>query len=355
MQKYCFLSVFLDFKSKNEQMILVTGATGLVGGNLIWHLLKENDRIVAIRRRTSNPEVLRVIFSFYTSTPDEFLDRIDWKIADVLDKNSISEAMQNISVVYHCAAIVSFADNSETISETNVTGTRNVVRSALENNIRKLCFVSSIAACGRSVKDGPIDEETVWKESSKHSPYKLSKYYSEQEVWKGIQEGLNAVIVNPGVILGISGTKTGSSELFLRVKKGLKFYTKGGSGYVDVQDVVQAMILLTKSDISGKRFILVGENCSNRDIINWMADGFGNRRPVICIGKTILWIVGCLSELTGKVFNFRPLIDRATARTISHREYYSGEKIKNAIEISFKPIELCIHDVCKFQKQGDSK
>jgi dihydroflavonol-4-reductase len=253
MQKYCFLSVFLDFKSKNEKMILVTGGTGLVGGNLIWHLLKENDRIVAIRRRTSNPEALRIIFSFYTSTIDEFLDRIDWIIADLLDENSISEAMQNISVVYHCAAIVSFDNKAEIISETNVTGTRNVVRAALKNNISKLCFVSSIAACGSSGNDAATDEETGWKDSPNHSLYKLSKYYSEQEVWKGIKEGLNAVIVNPGVILGVSGTHTGSSEIFLHVQKGLMFYTKGGSGYVDVQDVVQAMILLTKSDISGER------------------------------------------------------------------------------------------------------
>ena len=353
MQKYCFLSVFLDFKLKNEKMILVTGATGLVGGNLIWHLLKENDRIVAIRRRTSKPEVLRIIFSFYTSTPDDFLDRIDWIIADVLDERSISVAMKNISIVYHCAAIVSFVNSAEIISDTNVTGTRNVVRAALENNITKLCFVSSIAACGGSGDDKPIDEETGWKDSNHHSPYKLSKYYSEQEVWKGIKEGLNAVIVNPGVILGVSGTTSGTSELFLQVQKGLMFYTKGGSGYVDVQDVVQAMILLTKSDISCERFILVSENCSNRDILNWMADGFGKRRPLICIGEKVLWVVGYLSEITGKVFHFHPLIDRATVRTISHREYYSGKKIKNALGISFKPIELCIHDVCKFQKQGN--
>ena len=348
MQKYCFLSVFLDFKSKNEKMILVTGATGLVGGNLIWHLLKENDRIVAIRRRTSNPEALRIIFSFYTSTPDEFLERIDWIIADVLDENSISLAMHNISIVYHCAAIVSFASTKEIISDTNVTGTRNVVRVALANNISKLCFVSSIAACGSSVIDGIIDEETCRTDSSNRSLYSRSKYDSEQEVWKGIKDGLNAVIVNPGVILGVSGTHTGSSELFLHVQKGLLFYTKGGSGYVDVQDVVQAMILLTKSDISGERFILVGENCSNRDVINWMADAFGKRRPIICIGKTVLWMVGCLLELTGKVFHFSPIIDRGTVRTISHRAYYSTKKIKEAIGIDFKPMKQSIPAIIRF-------
>jgi len=329
-------------------MILVTGATGLVGGNLIWHLLQENDRVVAIRRSASNPDTIRTIFSFYTSAPDPFLAHIDWIIADVLDLNSIQVAMHDISLVYHCAAFVSFDDKAEKLDETNVTGTRNVVRAALENKIKKLCFVSSIAACGRDGKIEIIDEKSGIKDIKNKSLYSQSKYYSEQEVWKGIREGLDAVIVNPGVILGVSGNVSGSSQLFYQVQKGLMFYTRGGSGYVDVQDVVQAMILLMKSKIAGERFILVGDNCSNKDILCWMADGFGKRRPGICISKTILWIAGCILEITGNIFHFRPLIDRRSAHTISQREYYSNRKIKESIGIAFKPIEQSIHEITRF-------
>ena len=352
MQKYSFLSVFLDFKSKNEKMILITGATGLVGGNLIWQLLQENDRVVAIRRITSNLEPLRAIFSFYTPTPELYLARIDWKIGDVLDEKSIHVAMQGISIVYHCAAIVSFDKKDENISDTNITGTRNIVQASLVNKINKLCFVSSIAACGKTLTGDSINENSVWLYDQNRSVYSQSKYYSEQEVWKGIKQGLNAVIVNPGVVLGVSGTDKGSSQLFLQVQKGLLFYTNGGSGYVDVRDVVKAMIELTKSDISAQRFILVGENCSNKDILSWMSDGFEKRRPIIPLGKTVLQVAGFLLEMAGKIFSFHPIIDRGIARTFSHREFYSNRKISDAIGIRFNPIKQCIHEICNFQSKS---
>ena len=330
-------------------MILVTGATGLVGGNLMWLLLQENNRVAAIRRPTSNLDALRIIFSFYSSTPDEYLSRIDWINADVLDINSIRTAMKDISIVYHCAALVSFDKNAETLLDTNVTGTRNVVLAALDVKIDKLCFVSSIAACGRAFNNELIDEKSVWMDSSHRSPYSRSKYYSEQEVWKGIKKGLNAVIVNPGVILGVSGNKAGSTQLFSQVQKGLMFYTNGGSGYIDVQNVVKAMIQLTKSNISGERFILVSENCSNKDILSWMADGFGKRRPFIGIGRRTLWVIGLLSEIIGKIFHSHPLIDRQTARTATNREYYSNRKIENRIGFQFSTVEKCIKEVCLFR------
>ena len=155
---------------------------------------------------------------------------------------------------------------------------KNVVDAAIKSGVEKLCFVSSIAACGKAAHGEMIDEESCWVDTAHRSPYSLSKYLSEQEVWKGVARGLNAVIVNPGVILGVSGTETGSSQLFSQVRKGLMFYTNGGSGYVYVQDVVKAMMLLANSQISAQRFVLVAENCSNRDVLSWMADGFGKRR-----------------------------------------------------------------------------
>lgn len=329
-------------------MIVVTGATGLVGGNLIWYLLQENDRVVATCRPFSNRDSLRTIFSFYTSEPDEYLARIDWKMADVLDASSINDVLKGATTVYHCAAIVSFNTVSDDLLSTNVVGTRNIVQGALDNGVEKLCFVSSIAACDNGGNDEFIDESSLWSDSEDKSLYSKSKYYSEQEVWKGIQQGLNAVIVNPGVILGVSGNRSGISQLFEQVQKGLLFYTNGGSGYVDVQDIVKAMIRLTMSDISGERFILVGENCSNREIMNWMADGFGKHRPVILVGNSVLWLVGALSEFIGKVFHFSPLIDRGTARVASSRKYYSNEKIIKAIGFHFKPIEKSIREVCEY-------
>jgi len=332
-------------------MIIVTGGTGLVGGNLIWHLLQENDRIIAIKRLKSNLKPLRTIFSFYTSDPDVFLARIDWKVADVLNVNSLLDVFQDAKTVYHCAAVVSLGSNADVLIDTNVIGTKNVVDAAIKAGAEKFCFVSSIAACGKPARSEMIDEESGWVETAIHSSYSHSKYLSEQEVWKGIAQGLNAVIVNPGVILGVSGTDTGSSQLFSQVRKGLKFYTNGGSGYVDVKDVVRAMILLTNSEVSAQRFILVAENCCNKDVLSWMADGFGKRRPFIGVGKNTLWFVGVVSEVFGKLLHFEPLIDRGTARMATNREYYSSRKILETIGFQFTPIEKSIKEICEFQNK----
>lgn len=329
-------------------MILVTGATGLVGGHLLWHLLQENQKVTAIKRASSNLNPLRTIFSFYTNEPDLYLDRIEWKIADVLDESSLCEAFQDVRIVYHCAAIVSLGNGSEAMIETNVSGTKNVVKSALKTDIDKLCFVSSIAACGHVAKGLLIDENVEWTDSEGRSAYSRSKFYSEAEVWKGVELGLNAVIVNPGVILGVSGTETGSSQLFSQVRKGLAFYTNGGSGYVDVKDVVKAMINLTNSKIKNERFILVSENCSNKEILSWMADGFAKQRPWIGVGRSLLLFVGTVSELLAKIFKFRPLIDRGMARSATNREFYSNGKITKAINFSFNPVSECIAEVCRF-------
>ena len=160
------------------------------------------------------------------------------------------------------------------------------------NKVNKLCFVSSIAACGKTGNEDIIDENAIWIDSAKQSTYSRSKHYSEQEVWKGIEKGLNSVIVNPGVILGVSGTDTGSSELVARVRKGMIFYSNGGSGYVDVQDVVKIMIRLINSEITAERFILVAQNCSNREILSAMARGFQKPEPFIGVNKQILVMIG---------------------------------------------------------------
>jgi len=180
-------------------MILVTGATGLVGGHLLWHLLQENQKVTAIKRASSNLNPLRTIFSFYTNEPDLYLDRIEWKIADVLDESSLCEAFQDVRIVYHCAAIVSLGNGSEAMIETNGRGTKNVVKSALQTGIDKLCFVSSIAACGHVAKGLLIDENVEWTDSEGAWSYSCSKFYFEADVWIVVYMGLKLVIGKPVV------------------------------------------------------------------------------------------------------------------------------------------------------------
>ncbi|MFZ4582030.1 MAG: NAD-dependent epimerase/dehydratase family protein [Paludibacter sp.] len=334
-------------------MILVTGATGLVGGHLVWHLLQQNITVIATRRSSSDLEPLRKIFSFYTPQAEAFLRRIQWRMADVCDEKSITEALKGIETVYHCAAVVSLSNGGDDMINTNVKGTANIVNAALKNKVKRFCFVSSIAACGHAMGTDLIDENTELSNVEMRSAYARSKYFSEQEIWKGIRAGLNAVIVNPGVILGYSGTNKGSSELFARVRNGLPFYTNGGSGYIDVQDVVKLMVELTNSDVSGERFILVAENCSNKDVLSWMADGYGKRRPKIGINKKAMLTIGFISEMAGKILPFTPMLDRSLARSASNRAYYANHKITELTHYQFNSIEKCIKEVCKYELKQD--
>lgn len=332
-------------------MILVTGATGLVGGHLLWHLLQQNITVSATKRNTSNLETIRKIFSFYTPHADAFLRRIQWKIADVCDEKSINEALKGIETVYHCAAVVSLSNGGDEMINTNVEGTSIIVNAALRNKVKRFCFVSSIAACGHTDGDNLIDENTELVNIKSRSAYSRSKYFSEQEVWKGIRAGLNAVIVNPGVILGYSGSDKGSSELFARVRKGLPFYTHGGSGFIDVQDVVKLMIEITNNTVTAERFILVAENCSNKDVLSWMADGYGKRRPTIGINKKFMLAIGSISEIAGKILPFTPVLDRSLAQSASNRAYYSNRKIIELTQFQFNSVEKCIYEVCEFDKK----
>jgi dihydroflavonol-4-reductase len=346
--KSTFSFRIFETKIKNQLMVLVTGATGLVGGHLLWHLLQKNDKVIALKRVTSNLTPLKSIFGFYTENPDVVLSKIEWRVADINDKTSLQDAMEGVSEIYHCAAIVSLGKGGTELMDTNVSGTRNMVELALGRNIKKFCFVSSIAACGFSSDKTLIDEQTPWTDNEHKTLYALSKYNAEQEVWKGIQQGLKAVIVNPGVILGYSGNDSGSSLIFSQVKKGLMFYTLGGSGYVDVRDVVRAMIQLMESDITSERFILVGENLSNKEIVCLMADGFHKPRPWINVSRPLLLTVGFIAEMIGVLFRFKPLVDRSLARSATNRSYYSSEKITEAIAFKFIPIAQCIEDVCSY-------
>lgn len=327
-------------------MILVTGATGLVGSHLLWQLLQENERVVALMRYSSSLRPIREVFLTYTQQPDQFLSRIDWRVGTVNDWDSLNNAMEGIDEVFHCAAIVSLGGSSSAISDVNVGGTRILTRLCLEKKVKSLFFVSSIAACG-SYHDGkPVDEMAPWDGSEQKSLYAQSKYLAEQEVWKAMQQGLKAVIVNPGVILGFSGVNSGSSMLFYQVKKGLPVYIEGGSGYVGVKDVVRSLLLLRQNDISGERFIVVAENNTNKEILSWMALGFGKKPPRIKIGLPLLIAAGYLMAVVGKLTDFNPPLNASSARASTKQTRYSSEKIKNRLQLEFTPVQTVINEVC---------
>ncbi len=326
-------------------MILVTGGTGLVGTHLIYKLLKSGEKVRAIRRENSKIEKLEKVISYYHKTPQDLLKNLEWVYGDLLDIFSLEEAMEGVDRVYHAAAIISFipADHKKMIAN-NTKGTANVVNTALTKNIKKLCHVSSIASVGRDNTKDVVSETDQWTYSKRQSAYAISKFESEREVWRGTTEGLDAVIVNPSIIFGSGHWGEGSSQIFSKIGSGLKFYTKGVTGYVDVRDVVKCMIQLMESPITNERFILNAENVSYKDLFENIAKELKIKAPNIYISKCMSELVWRLVKIQSFISRKQALITKETARTANKKYHFSNEKVCSALNFQFRPIEQTIKD-----------
>jgi dihydroflavonol-4-reductase len=323
-------------------MVLVTGGTGLVGGHLIARLLLEGQKVRALKRAGSNMKLVETILG-----QDFHSHLLEWYEGDVLDIYSLMEAMQEVSYVYHAAAVISFQPSDvSNMLKINVEGTANVVNAALTSGVKKLCYVSSIAAIGRALPGESVTEKTPWKASPNNSNYAISKYGAEREVWRGTIEGLDAVIVNPSVIIGPGDWNSGSSKMFKKAYEGLRFYTDGINGFVDVRDVCSSMILLMKSDIKNERFIVSSGNISFRDFFDQVCEAFGKPRPSIKAGRWLAGFTWRFEALRSFFTGSRPLITKETARSASQCYFYSSEKMIKATGFSFISISDSIKDTC---------
>ena len=323
-----------------------------MGSHLLWHLLQKGEKVRAIHRPGSDLEQVRQVFGYYKTTGhgsnksgggnlsgDELFSRVEWFPADILDPFALNEAFEGISKVYHCAAIVSF-DPSERnkVIKNNIESTATIVNLCLDNKVEKLCHVSSVSALGNRNDGEPVTEEEFWKPSKRRHAYSISKYHSEMEVWRGMEEGLNAVIVNPSVILGPGNWKRGSASFFTRIQKGLKYYTGGMTGFVDVRDVCRCMIGLMESDISGERFIINSENLYFRDLFNMIADELGKPRPSKYASRPLVEAGWRLEWLRSRLTFSKPLLTRETARSGRSISRFSNEKIRRALGCVFFPV-----------------
>lgn len=324
-------------------MVLVTGGTGFVGAHLLLELLKNNQKVKAIKRNNSNLNLVKRIFSYYKEDVETLLSQIEWVDGDVLDVLSLQEAMENVEKVYHCAAVVSFSPKDrDNLFKTNIKGTANVVNTALQTRIKKLCFVSSIAAIGRSESNELTSESTEWKSSKRNSTYAISKYEAEKEVWRGIEEGLNAVIGNPSVILGPGDWNNGSAKIFDTLKNGTRFYTEGVNGFVDVRDVASVMYQLMESEIVNERFIVSSENLSYRELFTLILNEYDIKPPTIKALGILLEAAWRFEKLRGGLLKTRPLITKETVNTAQNQYFYSTEKLQNAIDFKFTPVKEII-------------
>ena len=329
-------------------MILVTGGTGLVGSHLLHQLTKENKAVRAIYRSEKKQAITKKVFSYYSENPNELFDKIEWLQADLLETPSLNEAFKDISHVYHCAAYVSFEPNKyHLLRKTNIEGTANIVNFCIANHIKKLCYVSSIATIGKALKNKEITEETHWNPEGDNNIYGITKYGAEMEVWRGTQEGLDAVIVNPGVILGAGIWKHGSGHIFKKVAKGLSYYTNGKTGYVDVFDVVKIMMLLMESNLKNERYILVSENWSYKSILESIAKKLEVKTPTKEASRFILNLGWKLDWLNHKLTGKRRKLSKQLAQTLVDESSYCNSKIKTDLTYNFKPVAQSISEISK--------
>lgn len=320
-------------------MNLVTGATGLVGSHVALQLLQQGKTVVASRRKGSNISEVEKVFSYYTPDYKELFNKIIWRDVDFNDVLSLDELLKEITNVYHCAALVSLSNGDrQQLFKTNAEGTANLVNACILHKISGFCFVSSITTIQNPDIKGDLDENVFWKKKPYQNAYSISKYMAEQEVWRGIEEGLNAVIVNPGVIVGPGNWNRGTGQFFSVCKKGVKFYTEGLNGFVGVKDVADIMIQLTDKKIFGERFILVENNYSFKHILTFIHTAFGNTPPKINAGKTFLKMGRILTFMLPK--NLK--VSSSMIETLLDKTTYSNKKISTQLNYKFTPIEECI-------------
>lgn len=321
-------------------MILVTGGAGLLGKELITQLLAQGKKVRAIYNKTPLPHF--------------HLGNLEQKQCNILDVVGLEEAMEGVEQVYHCAAIVTFnPKRKREMFKINIEGTANVVNAALDAGVKKMVHVSSVAALGRIRENEPVNENMNWTEETSNSNYGQSKYMAEMEVWRGIGEGLDAVIVNPTIILGAGDWESGSSKIFQSVYNEFPWYSDGVTGFVDVKDVAAVMTRLMDSNITAQRFIVSAENRTYKDVLTLIAKAFGKKPPYKKVTPAIAKIVWRLEALKSWFTKKDPLVTKETSKTALTKVNFDNSKLKKYLQdFNYRPIEETIVQTCAALQQN---
>ena len=324
--------------------IFITGGTGFLGAYIIRELVKEGYAVRALRRSPSLPAFL----------PASVFEKVEWVDGDILDVVALDEAMEGIDIVIHAAAKVSFdpADRKE-LFKVNIEGTANVVNIALEKNIRRFVYISSVAALGRTAQGDTVTEEKKWTNSKVNTHYAISKYHAEREVWRGMGEGMDVVVLNPSTILGYGDWNASSAAIFKHTYEEFPWYTNGVNGFVDVEDVARATLQLMKSNISNERFIVSGDNWAFRQLQNTIADAFGKKRPSKEVTPFLGQVAWRLEKLKSSFTGKKPLLTRQSARVAGSKTYFNHDKLLKALPgFSFTPLEISVQKACAQYLKG---
>lgn len=332
-------------------MTLITGATGLVGTHLLLKLVEEKEDVRALYRTESKLEEAKRIFGYYVENASEIFTKIQWLKCDITDLPALTKAFVGTKKVYHCAAYISFDPNNyKKLQKSNVEGTANVVNLCIENNVEKLCYVSSIATLGSSTAKEPVTENSEFN-AIDANVYALTKHDAELEVWRGTQEGVPAVIVNPGVILGPGHWLSGSGAFFSENARQRKYYLPGGTGFVGIDDVVNAMVTLMKNDVENERYILVAENLSYKEIQHRIASEFGLQPAKKPIKPWMLEFFWRIDWVRSKLSGSKRVLSKAMAKSLPIQTIYNSNKIETELNTKLNSIEGMITFCCQLYRE----
>lgn len=328
-------------------MILVTGGTGLVGAHLLFHLTQNGHQVRAIRRKNSDLQNVEKVFAYYHEKSASLFEKIEWLIADLNDLQALESAFEGVERLYHAAAMISFDPNDyRQLVKVNTEGTANIVNLCIAKQVKKLCYVSTIGTIGRSTNDEMVNEQSEWQ-NHHINVYAKAKYAAEIEVWRGGQEGLSVVMVNPGVIIGPGFWKKGTGALFVAANKGYNYYPPGGTGFVTVHDVVKVMVALMNKEIKNERYIMVAKNLTFKEVLTKMSNFMGKKPPQKQLQFWQLEIGRVLDVVRHFFTKSRRSITKNSIYALKHRDAYDSTKIKETLNFEFEPIEPILKFSCE--------
>lgn len=320
-------------------MILITGGTGFLGSHVLRELIDSGKDVRCIYRKT-----------ILSNVPVNLAKYVDWQPADLLDSASLEDALQDVEAVYHCAGMVSFnPEDRQQMHQTNVVGTANLVNACIEKGVKKFIHVSSVAALDRMASGAPVDEDNEWQNNRKNSYYATTKHDGEMEVFRGMAEGLSVVVVNPSILIGKSaGWQDAFSALIKKCYQGFPWFTKGINGFVGVQDVARAMVLLADGQLTGERYILNSDNWSYEKLFRSIHHHLHTQVKLKYASPWMGELIWRLEKLRSLLSRHRPAVTRETARTAKLKIFYNNDKIKKALPtFSFTPLEQIIAGTCR--------
>ncbi len=333
-------------------MILVTGGTGMLGSYLLYHLLQKGEKVVALKRKSSQFDVTKTVFSFLSNHPDKDFNSIEWLDADLFNYYELLDLTEGVRDIYHCAAIINYSSkNPDEQIINNREITRNLVNVALERQVERFCHISSIAALGGTSDGTPVTEQVIWETSKRHTHYSVSKYESEMEVWRAISEGLNATIVNPSVILGAGDWNRGSANLIKKIADGFKYYTLGSTGFVDARDVVSICYqLMHTPQAFGQSFILNADNLKYQKLFQYICDAAQQKPPYIYASPFITNMVWRYEKWKSFLLRRTPILTKESSETAHKQLAYSSEKLHQYIDFEYTKVQKTLKDLIEFYR-----